>query len=158
MRAPDLSSMLASLAVLGLVGLLGVVGLSGCTKHEPPPDPLVAELHAAMVQTLSTMGEPALDARMLDDEALRLAWQADRERMAGIRAGSLAPGQLASIARSLAHRIETARPGGVKAPRMMVWLADHADALGKEQQLLLEATSEQAARELPKPPKQLAAP
>ncbi len=131
---------------------------SGCTKHEPPADPLVGDLRAGMAQTLAAMGEPALDARVLDDEALRLAWQADRERIAAIRSGKLVAGELASIAHGLARRIESAPPGGVRAPRMMAWLADHADALGPEQRLLLEVTSEQAGRELPKPPRQLAAP
>jgi hypothetical protein len=130
------------------LALIALLACSGCGKHEAPPDPLVRDLGGAITATVAAMGEAPLAQRAVDDEALRLAWQADRDRIDAVRAGQVTVEAQAAAANGLMRRIRAAKPG-VEPPKILAWLADHAAQLTVEQRLLLEASSEQAERELP---------
>jgi hypothetical protein len=130
------------------LALLTLLTLAGCGKHEAPPDPLVKDLSGAITATIAAMGEAPLEPRAVDDEALRLAWQADHERLDAVRRGAVTADAQEAAARGVMRRIRAAKQG-VEPPKILAWLADHAAQLTPEQRLLLEAASEQAERELP---------
>jgi hypothetical protein len=119
-----------------------------CTKHAAPEDALIAQMRVGIERSLAAMGEPAMTPAALDNLASRLCWQGDAAAFVRARDAAMTP-ETAGRARACIRQIE-AHGRGIKAPAMLVWLADHADALSPEQRLLLEATVEQALSEEPK--------
>jgi hypothetical protein len=122
--------------------------LAGCTdKHPAPPaDPLVAELRAGIVATLAAMGQPSLEERALADEATRLAWTLDPQRLAGVRDGRIGADVLAAAGRGLVRRMRAAH---AEPPLLLDWLSEHPESLSLEQKILLQALDERGAKEVP---------
>ncbi len=121
--------------------LSAVALLAACTHHPAPSDAEVASLAAAIDRTVVAMGEAPVPARLRDAQADKLAW-----RLAGDASGTLAPGAMKARGESLAKRLAAAT--GDPAPRMLVWLAGHADTLDAGQRDLLTGLELQAEQDL----------
>jgi hypothetical protein len=129
----------------GFLAVLLVVSVA-CTQHPAPQDATVSSLAGALDRTVAAMGEPALTEKVRDAQADRLGW-----RLASAGEGPRPTAEaLQARAAELVKRYRAASGG--EAPRILVWMGDHAAGLDADQRNLLLALCLQAEQELGGPP------